>query len=304
MTLLYLNGDYLPPSQAHLSPLDRGVLFGDGVYEVIRIYGGVPFELDAHAARLTDSLRGIRLDVPGVAEQLSQVTHELIRRTGLHDAKVYWQVTRGPADHRDHAFPTPIHPTVLATIDPLPPLRPPLRPPLAPPLGPDEPLPSVTAITRPDERWSQCWIKSLMLLPNVLAKQAARDAGCDEAILHRGGVVTEGSSTSVLMVRKGRLETHPLDGSILPSVTRRVVLDLARAMVLEVREQAVTLSDLHHADEVMIVGTTTQIAAVTRLDGRLVGNGRPGRVTRQLHEAFVASVDTLGLPPHEPGSEP
>lgn len=273
--IVFLNGQYLPRSQATLSIEDRGTLFGDGVYEVLRYYAGRPFEMDAHMARLRRSLGGMQLAEPALAATLPQISDELVRRNRLPDAKLYWQITRGPAP-RDHAFPAEVHPTVLAIAYPARPMS-------------DEVM-RWRATLAEDVRWSCCWIKSLMLLPNVMAKSAARAAGCDEAILHREGVVTEGSSSNVFMVRGGEVWTHPADRWILGGVTRQVVIDVARAEGVAVHEACFTTDDLLGADEAFFSGTTTHVAAATHVEGQAIGDGEPGPVTRRLARAFARRV--------------
>lgn len=281
---VYLNGRVLPKSEACLSVEERGVFFADGVYEVTRYYAGRPFELDRHLARLDRSLQAIRLPPPPELPQLPRITDDLLDRNGTPDAKVYWQITRGPAP-RDYALPRAARPTVLVIAYALGPID----------LG--EPCPTLRAATAPDERWSNCWIKSLMLLANMLAANAALDAGADVAILHRDGRVTEGAAANVFVVRDGVLWTHPADRWILPGVTRAVVLDLARELGLPVREEAVAVDELRAADEVFLTGTTTQVAAVTSVDGQTIGGGVPGPITRRLHAAFLDRVRQACLSP-------
>lgn len=276
--IIYLNGEYLPKAQAALSIEDRGVLFGDGVYEVLRFYHGRPLRMEAHLERLRRSMKGIRLDEPEQVAHLPRISMELVQRNNLPDAKVYWQVTRGAAP-RDHLFPAaPVQPTVLAIAYP------------ASPLEPAGQVPAWRAILVEDLRWSCCWIKSLMLMPNVLARNQAHQANCQEAILHRQGRVTEGSSSNAFIVRDGTLWTHPADQWILDGVTRRLVLELAHQQGLPVREEAFTVDQLLAADEVLLTGTTTHVAAVTHVDGRTIGSGKIGPVAQQLHRAFVQHV--------------
>ncbi|MFW6059704.1 MAG: aminotransferase class IV [Phycisphaeraceae bacterium] len=278
-TYVYLNGSYLPKHKAALSVEDRGTLFGDGVYEVVRYYGGRPLAIEAHVDRLRASLRGIALDAPADVAQLPAISDELVQRNNMADAKVYWQITRGPAP-RDHALPAQPQPSVLVMSYP------------AAPVDAQRDCPGWRAITAEDRRWQDCWIKSLMLLPNVLARHAAQAAGAHEAILHRDGTVTEGSSTNAMIVRNDTLRTHPADRHILGGVTRRLVLDLAQQLGYTVREEAFTLDELRAADEVLLTGTTTHVAAVTHIDDQPIGAAAPGPVARALHEAFVRHVQT------------
>lgn len=277
---VYLNGQTLPRTRATLDIEDRGTMFADGVYEVISYYGGRPLALDQHVARLRRSLDAVRLPIPGEIDSLGAITADLLKRNALSDAKVYWQVTRGPAP-RDHAFPRGVKPTVLVMTYP------------ATPPDPAAPPRAISCITHEDQRWSMCWIKSLMLLPNVLAKNAALDRGAQEAVLIRNGLVTEGTSTSVFAVRNGELWTHPADQWILGGITRAILIEEARAVGLGVREEAVPAAELPGVDELLICGTTTHVAGVVTLDGKRVGDGRVGPVTRKLGGLLMNRISRL-----------
>lgn len=281
---IYLNGAYVPDSQAHLAVDDRGTMFGDGVYEAVRYYDGCAFEAQAHLDRLQRSLAGIRLDAAAeAAAELPAVSDELVRRQGLCDAKVYWQVTRGSAP-RNHRFPRQATPTVLAIAS------------SAPPLAIATPPPARVALL-PDRRWCDVWIKALTLLPNVLALEDAIRAGHADAILHRDGQVSEATASNVMIVRDGELWTPPTDGRILAGITRAVVLELARDMGITVREQAVSCEQLCSADEVLLTGTTTQVRRVTHVQGQPIGGESSEHgVTDALAEAFARRVTaTCGL---------
>jgi D-alanine transaminase len=275
---VYLNGQFLPFEQAHVSVRDRGFLFADGVYEVVRYYNGRPVAMAAHLERLKFSLGRIQLTLPTGLLSFDQISDELVARNGLLDASVYWQVTRGAAA-RTHAFPSPpVPPTVVAMVQAEPPL----------PDG-DEPK-ALQAITHDDLRWTQCAIKSVSLLANVLARQAAVEAGCDEAILLRGRTVTEGTARSIFIAEGGKLVTHPLDGSILGSITRQITIDLAQEFGLPVVEEQFEEERLRRADEVITVGTTTEIAAIVRVDEQAIADGHPGPVVRRLCAAYRRRV--------------
>jgi len=276
--ITYLGGVYLPRSQARVSVEDRGFMFGDGVYEVVRYYRGRPFGMQAHVERMKKSLAATRIRLDWGVHDLEAISAELVARNGLPDAQVYWQVTRGVAPRR-HLFPDPaVAPTVLALCYPEPPLDIAGR------------VHTMRAITRPDQRWKRCSIKSLNLLPNLLESQAAHEAGADTAILVRNGVATECPSRSLFLVERGVLITHPIDGSILDSITRRVLIQIAEADRLAVREERPSTKRLFAAQEVLVVGTTTEIAAVTSIDGRRVGLGEPGEFARRLQRGYVARV--------------
>lgn len=273
--IVYLNGHYLPRSAASLSVDERGVYFADGVYEVVRYFRGKGFTLAEHLQRMTRSLDGI--DLKFDAQPLAVISDELVQRNGLEEARVYWQVTRGAAP-RNHVIDPSIDPTVFMYAEP------------ANPLLPDEALPAIKAITAFDDRWHNCWIKSLMLLPNTLAKTRAAAKGAGEAIFVRDGRVTEGSSTNVFAVFDGELYTHPADRFILEGITRNVVIELAKELELPLHEQAFRSSDLMSAEEVFITGTGTLMAAVTEVDGQPINRGAVGEVSRGLWERFANCV--------------
>lgn len=273
-SVLHLNGQYVAAADARLSIDDRGFLFADGCYEVTLVVDGSPIVLERHLARLQRGLDALRIDVDAAA--LAPIHRELIDRNSLHSslASVYVQVTRGVAP-RAHAFPDPpVPPTVLVRAQPL-------------------STPSVSlhgeggeAITTRDERWGRVDIKSIALLPNVLAQQAALDAGVRDAILHRDGSVTEGPNTNVFGVLDGAVVTAPADHRILAGVTRSVVLELAAADDVRVDEREWTTAELAAADEVFLTSTTAGVRPVVGLDGRPVGDGRRGPVTERLQRSY------------------
>ncbi len=285
-SLVYLDGRFVPRSEAKLDVEDRGVLFADGVYEVLRAYGGRVYQAEAHLARLRRSLEGLHLPPPTDVERLIGITLELLDRNARPEATVYWQVTRGVA-LRDRRMPARPAPTVLVLTWPTGPLA-----------GTEAALSCRRAILQPDRRWGRCWIKSLMLLDNVLAAQAAAGAGADEAIYHREGTVTEGTATNVFIVRGGRLVTPPTDGAILAGITRARVIELAAAAGFHLDQRHFDTSELATAEEVMLTGTTTNIAAVTHLDGAAIGRREPGPVAHQLHAALLDDIrQECGLDP-------
>jgi D-alanine transaminase len=273
--LVYLNGAYLPGAEARVSVTDRGFLFGDGVYEVTRALGGRLFAGDRHLRRLTRGMRELELRWPeGLdAAALHTVSERLLRENGLTEgeATVYAQITRGAAP-RNHAFPAPGTPPTVYVA--------------AGPFAPRDELHArgAAAITVPDIRWGRCDLKTIQLLPNVLAKERAAAADAFDAVQVRDGVVTEGANTNVFGVIAGVVRTHPADSRILAGVTREIVLELAGELGLPIREEAVAVAELPEASEVFLTGTTTDVMPVVRLDGRPVGDGRPGPVARQLHE--------------------
>jgi D-alanine transaminase len=275
--LILYNDRILAKDDVHISPDDRGYYFGDGIYEVFRIYGGAFFEKEAHMARLMRSLDEIRISLPYPREQLEARLDDLLRANGLTDGTVYLQVTRGNAP-RNHAFPAAdCRPVLLAYCTQM------TRPLASQQSG-------IAAVTAPDIRWLRCDIKSLNLLPNVLARQEAVEREAGETIFHRGETVTEGSSSNIMIVKDGILWTHPADNYILNGITRLVVLRLAAQLDIPVREETYTLSEMFAADEVIVTSTGVEIMPAVAVDGRPIGSGQPGPVTRKLQEAFEALI--------------
>lgn len=275
--IVYFNGRFIQRGEAMLSLEDRGAMFADGVYELVRFFAGRPLAIAAHHQRLRWSMSQIELAAP--VDELPAVSAELLDRNGLSDAKVYWQVTRGAAT-RWHGFPAEVSPTVFAIAYP------------EPALDLDAGPRGVRVILTEDQRWSRCDIKSLMLLPNVLAKEKARRAGAEEAVLVRDARVTEGSSTNVFIVREGVLLTHPADQWILGGVTRNIVIDAALRLGLPVEQRAFDVDALRTAEEVMLCGTSTHLAAVVGADDRRIGEGKVGPTTRRLHRALIEAICT------------
>lgn len=278
---VYLNGAYLSQSEARVPIEDRGFLFGDGVYEVIKVYRGRPFRLQEHLDRLVRSARAIDLEMP--ADDLAAVAGRLLETNGLRDgdASIYIQITRGAVSPRTHHFPpTGTPPTVLVMARQLAPVPAELR------------ARGAAAVTHPDLRWGRCDIKSVNLLPNVLAKQAAAAAGAWEAILVRDGIAMEGSSSNLFAVRHGQVLTHPLTHQILGGITRDAVLAHARALGQPVLERPVQLAELWEADEVFMTSTTMEVMPIVQIDGRTIGRGEPGPVARALYAALAAEAGT------------
>jgi len=274
MTTIYLNGKYLPLEQAKVSVEDRGFLFGDGIYEVVRLYGGHIFQMEAHLKRLHRSAEGTRMPLSAAVSDLPAIIERVKTENKLRDSEVYIECTRGPAHPRSHAFPAEAHPTLL------------VMPLVLHPLPEGALTQGVAAITVPDIRWHRCDIKTVMLLPNGMAKQQARESGAHEAIFVRDGIVTEGASTNIFAVIEGILRTHPSTDTILSGITRQVVLELAAEMGQETCEEAFTREQMYAADEVFLASTTNEVLPITRIDGHMIGEGRPGPVTMRLMEAF------------------
>jgi D-alanine transaminase len=273
---VYLNGQFLPLEDAKISVLDRGFIYGDGVYELIPVYGREPFRLAQHLARLQRSLDGIRLPNPHSDAAWERIIRDLIARMPFDDQGVYFQVTRGVA-RRDHAFPAGTPPTVFMMSNPL-------------------ALPSaeqvergVAVVTAKDERWLHCDLKTISLLGNVLARQLAADAGAAEAVLFRDDHLTEASASNVLIVHDGVIVAPPKDNQILPGITYDAALELAREGGFAVTIRPIPREEALSADEMWLSSSTKEILAVTKIDGQAFAGGRPGPVFRKMYALFQAS---------------
>ncbi|KPK38253.1 MAG: cytochrome C [Gammaproteobacteria bacterium SG8_47] len=270
---VYLNGDFVPASEAKVSVLDRGFIFGDGVYEVIPAYGGHLLRLEHHLARLGQSLSAIRLANPLTDEEWADVLSQVVSHNEGVDQSVYLQVTRGVA-RRDHAFPPDTKPTVFVMSTPLTPLPPALR------------EHGAEAITLEDIRWQYCNIKAIALLPNVLLRQQAIDTGAMEAILYRNGVVTEGAASNVFAVSDGLLLTPPKSDQLLPGITRDLVVELAHEHNIACSETALSLATLRNAEEIWLTSSTKEIVPVRTLDGNPVGEHCPGKLWHRMYGIY------------------
>ena len=269
----YLNGQFLPLAEARIPVLDRGFIFGDGVYEVIPVYSRRPFRLPEHLRRLQHSLDAVRLGNPMTDAEWTRLIHELIGRHAGEDQAVYLQVTRGVAK-RDHAFPKEGKQTVFMMSSPL----------STPPREQIEQ--GVPCITATDFRWLKCDVKSVSLLGNCLLRQLAADAGAVEVVLFRDGFLTEASASNVFAVRGGKFLAPPKNHLILPGITYDVVLELAAAKGIPIELRAITEPEVRSADELWVTSSSKEVLAITALDGKPVGNGRPGPLFRTVHQAF------------------
>ncbi len=270
---VYLNGEFMPLDQARVPVLDRGFIFGDGVYEVIPVYSRRPFRLPEHLARLQRSLDAIRLANPMTGADWARLIHDLVARHAGEDQSVYLQVTRGVAA-RDHAFPKESRQTVFMMSSPL--------------VTPARDLVEngVPCITAVDYRWLKCDVKSVSLLGNCLLRQSAAEAGAAEVVLFRDGHLTEASASNVFAIRNGRLLSPPKNHLILPGITYDVVLELAAACAIPVELRAVPEEEVRSADELWVTSSTKEVLAVVALDGKPVGSGKPGPVFKAVHRAF------------------
>lgn len=268
--IVYLNGQFLPIAQAHVSVLDRGFVFGDGVYEVIPVYSRHAFRLGEHLQRLDHSLAGLRLVNPYRLDEWEKLTRELITHNASEDQSLYLQVTRGVAP-RDHAFPENTTPTIFMMSNPL----------ITPPAEQCEK--GVAAISATDIRWDRCDIKSIALLPNVLLRQLAVDAGAAETVLFRNGILTEGSASNIFAVEKGVILAPPKDNHMLPGITYDVVLELAAAHNIPVNIGYFDEARIRAADELWMTSSTKEVLAITTLDGKPIADAKPGPMFRHIY---------------------
>ena len=276
MGKIIYNGELKERSAIQIDVEDRGYQFGDGVYEVIRVYNGKLFAADMHLNRLMDSAKLIQLKVPFTVAEIKEKTKELITAENLEYGIVYMQLTRGISP-RNHAFPIgEVDPVFVAYTKDMPYTG---------------SKPGVKAVTVEDIRWLRCNIKSLNLLGNILAKQQAVEAGCDEAIQHRDGTVTEGSSSNVAIIVKGTLKTHPATNLILNGITRQILLKLCNDHGIPYVEEAFTLSDMMGADEVLYTSTGVEVTPITAIDGQLIADGKVGSITLQLQKLFTQEIE-------------
>jgi D-alanine transaminase len=270
MTIAYLNGEFQPLEDTRISPLDRGFLFADGVYEVIPVYAGRLFRADAHLDRLERSLASIRIEDPLGRAGWHTLLDGIIERNGGGYQAVYLQITRGAAA-REHAFPGSVAPTVFA---------------MTRILDGDPKILPIHAVTRPDIRWTRCDIKSVALLPNVLMRQEAADASAAEAILIRDCLVTEGTASNVFVVQGNTVRTPPDSPHILGGITRELLKELMNGAGIDCRDEPVTEAALGAAREIWVSSSTKEVTPVVRLDGKPVGEGVPGPLWERVHGLF------------------
>jgi D-alanine transaminase len=275
--MVYLNGQFLPRDEARISPDDRGYIFADGVYEVVKFYNGKPFRYADHFSRLKRSLEEVQINYEGLTG-LQEVFNHLLKANNLTDvhAGVYVQVTRG-INKRVHHFPSDINPGIYAFSFEMPSYT-------------DNLQHGINVITREDIRWLRCDIKSISLLPNTMLYNQAVEAGAGECILIRNGLVTEATHSSVLAVKNGKVITHALSNLILPGITRKVILELCQKYNIEAEERALTERELYEVDELIIAGTGSEITPVVKVNDSPVGNKKPGEVTRFLQNKFFELV--------------
>jgi len=284
---LYLNGKFVTLENACISVMDRGFLFGDGVYEVIPAYGGHPFRLQEHLTRLENSLRAIRMTPPLKHDEWHAILETLLSQLAGQDQQIYLQVTRGAYQKRLHAIPENVKPTVLAITSALAERDPRIA------------TDGVSAITIEDIRWHQCDIKAITLLANILGQQQAQDQEADHAILIRDGKAMEGASSNLFMVKEGLIITPPNGHDLLPGITRDLVMELAQNAGLAHAEATIEAHDLETADEIWLTSSTREVMPVTRLNGNPVGGGIPGPVWQQINQLYIACKERLRMHPSD-----
>lgn len=277
MVIVYANGQWVNENDAVIPVDERGHQFGDGVYEVTRIYEGKPFMMREHVERLVKSAKEIRMDLGMTVEEVESLMMEAVERSGEKNCDVYIQITRGIAK-RGHLFPKDVKPSITMTVRPM------------EVIATEERLAGKTAIFHEDERWKNCYIKSLNLLPNILAKQVANDAGAYEAILIRDGYVTEGTSSNIFIVQNGELVTRPLSNYILAGITRMRVEQLAEQLNIPFVEREFTKEDVLEAEEVFMTSTTNEVLPLVEIDGTTIGSGVAGPVTERVAKQFLQTV--------------
>ncbi|WJQ83894.1 D-amino-acid transaminase [Brevibacillus brevis] len=282
--MLYVGGKWVEEGQVAVHPEDRGYNFGDGIYEVVRIYKGRMYQWDGHLTRLFRSAKEIKMELPWSAEELTDLANQLITKNNItenDDANLYLQVSRGTAP-RVHDIPSGIKPVIMGFVR-----------------RKDRPVADMKKGLRAqlveDIRWLRCDIKTLNLLGAVLVKQYAKDAGAQESILHRNGVITECSASNLFVVKNGELYTHQADNLILHGITRQVVIDLARNNGITVHEEPFDIAFLKQADEVFLTSTTAEVMPLISVDGVAVGNGNPGPVVLTLQDLFEQHINTSVL---------
>jgi D-alanine transaminase len=279
-SIVYVNGEYVRLGDAKISVLDRGFIFGDGIYEVVPAYNGKPFRMKEHLARLERSLGAIRIDTGKSTADWEQLVHDMLKRSGLGDCMVYLQVTRGVAK-RDHGFPQDCEPTVFCMVSPF------KRP------DAHKREDGLSVVSMPDLRWLHCEIKSVSLLGNVLAKQHAVDAGVDEVVQFRDGHLSEGSSCNIWVVKDGVLLAPVRDHFILEGIRYAFLEQLAAKAGVKFESRPISREEVEQADELMLSSATKEVLPITRYDGKPVGSGKPGPVYAKLRAGYDEAIANL-----------
>jgi len=271
--MVFLNGKFMPVEEARVPVLDRGFIFGDGVYELIPVYSRVPFRMDEHLARLERSLAAVRIRNPYSRAEWRDIILQLVAKQPFEDQGVYFQVTRGVA-RRDHAFPKDAVPTVFVMSNPL--------------VNPPRELVErgAAAVSAVDDRWQHCDIKSISLIGNCLLRQVSADAGAVETILFRDGNLTEASASNVFVVKGGVILSPPKSHLILPGITYDVIAEIAQAGGLALEYRTISEAEVRGADEIWVTSSSKEVLAIVTLDGRPVADGKPGAVFRRVHALY------------------
>jgi len=281
MNIVYLNGSFMPKEEATISVMDRGFLLADGIYEVIPVYSGKLFRLKEHLNRLQRSLDAIRLPSPFTQKEWQTILCELVDKNGGGNQAIYLQVTRGVENIRDHSFPDQVKPTIFVMSNPI-----------AKPTDEDlnhtlDNTPGISTITTKDIRWDRCDIKSISLLPNILLRQQALDAGAQEALLIKDGYLTEGAASNCFVIKDGVIFTPPKNELILGGITRDLVIELARENQIDCKEEPINEAALNNADEIWISSSTKEIVPVVQLNNKAVGQGVVGPLWRKMAELYI-----------------
>ncbi|MBT5030791.1 MAG: D-amino acid aminotransferase [Proteobacteria bacterium] len=274
MSIAYLNGEYLPLDQARISPLDRGFLFGDGIYEYIPSYDGKLVGFSLHIERLKRGLDSLKIDLPWSLEQWREIFDELIKRNGAGNQSLYLHISRGADTKRDHAYPKGIKPTVFILVSKIDP----------PQIADPELAHTFKVSSKQDLRWDRCHIKSTALLGNVMHKQSSVEDGCDEALLYNEKEeITEGASSNIVVVKDGKMATPLLDHHVLPGITRYILFDIVGKYSKRLfEERVVTLAEARDADEIWVTASSKDLVPVVELDGKPLGDGKPGPVWQEV----------------------
>lgn len=280
MTTVFLNGNFMPIEEAKVPVLDRGFIFGDGIYELVPVYSRAPFRLDGHLARMERSLSEVKITNPYSREEWGRIIEQMIDKHAFEDQAIYWQITRGVAK-RDHAFPKNVQPTVFMMSNPL--------------VNPSKEIieQGGKAVTAPDFRWHRCDLKTISLIGNCMLRQLSAEEGALETLLFRDGKLTEASASNAYIVKNGVIATPPKDHFILPGITLDVVFDIVKRGNLPMQVREISETEVFDADEVWVTSSSKEIVAIVDIDGKRIGTGKPGPVFRkawQLYQEFKTEV--------------
>jgi D-alanine transaminase len=271
--LAFYNGDFIESTEEIVSLEDRGYLFGDGVYEVVRVYNGKPFMLEEHLLRLKNSAEALRIPMPYTDEELKVFIYDGLKRLNESNIDIYMQITRGTAP-RNHVFDKSIQPVTAMIFR------------KSKKIADDIRENGGSVLLKQDERWANCYIKSLNLLPNILAKNEAAEKGCYEAIFYKDNYITEGSASNIFVIKNNEMYTTPLHKGILPGITRIAVLQVAKDLDIQINEEFFTPQFLKEADECFVTSTTSEVLPITIVEGEKIRDGKVGMLTKKIYEGF------------------